>query len=121
MDTDELECILASDYYTNFTNGGVLAFDQLPRQIDSLPRLFIVNTDPSSLPGRHWVVIYFPNEECKEIAEYFDPLGNEPHRSLEEYLLSTNPFGRYVFSDIRVIGAYSDSWGATPKKIFKIG
>ena len=46
----------------------------IPR-IKKFPALFILNTDVSSGPGRHWcTATFFKNRVC----EFFDPLGNPP-------------------------------------------
>jgi len=36
---------------------GVFSVDTLP----SMPRLLVCNTDPSYMPGRHWICIYVVN------------------------------------------------------------
>ena len=57
---------------------GVLAADQLLFRACNgkliSPAFYIVNTDPSSLPGKHWVVFYI-NDNC---CEFFDSLGQSP-------------------------------------------
>ena len=37
--------------------------------------LYVCNTDPSSQPGKHWIVIYIDN---KKRAEFFDSFGVHP-------------------------------------------
>jgi hypothetical protein len=39
------------------------------------PLLVISNTDPSWLPGEHWVAFYFP---VKDVPEFFDSFGHGP-------------------------------------------
>jgi hypothetical protein len=37
--------------------------------------LFVCNTDPSTLPGKHWIAIYTDHQRR---GEYFDPFGLHP-------------------------------------------
>ena len=60
---------------------GVYASDRLPKS----PRngVYIVNLDPSNLPGSHWVAIYLHNH----LAEYFDSYGLPPFiRNIRKFL-----------------------------------
>ena len=41
--------------------------DQLPTV--ECPGSYVVNTDPSTTPGEHWVVMFFNNQRS---AEFFD-------------------------------------------------
>ena len=72
MRTEELEEYMLRDPYISQYFGGVVALDQLPKVIKK-PSMFIVNTDPSSLPGRHWLVVFFTR-----INEHFDSAGFYP-------------------------------------------
>ena len=54
---------------------GVFSIDTLPTKIPSYPAALIINSDPSHLPGQHWVALFL---ESKAIAEYFDPYGLSP-------------------------------------------
>lgn len=35
---------------------------------------FVINTDPSTSPGRHWTAVYIDNRDSYPSMEYFDPL-----------------------------------------------
>lgn len=55
---------------------GVQACDELPkRKIQWFPAMTIVNTDPSHLPGEHWLALYITKDKngC-----FFDSFGNTP-------------------------------------------
>ena len=58
---------------------GVFAADKLPDE----PRLLVVNTDPASRPGRHWVCISVDKDGR---GEYFDSFGRRPTAYLERYM-----------------------------------
>lgn len=55
----------------------VYSIDTLP-SVFSLPAIFIVNFDPSHLPGSHWVAIYISDTGY---GEYFDSYGMRPIKS----------------------------------------
>jgi len=59
---------------------GVFACDRLPTK----PRLMVCNTDPSDMPGEHWIAIYVDDDG--RYGEYFDPLGRAPTRVFERYM-----------------------------------
>ena len=57
---------------------GVFSADMLPEK----PRLLVINTDPASRPGRHWVCMWVKNG----YGEYFDSFGQPPTANFERYL-----------------------------------
>ena len=71
MNNTELEEKLFSDHHIRDIVGGVYASDALPIHVKKRPLLHIVNTDPSYMPGKHWLVIYIGEDG---LVEYFDPL-----------------------------------------------
>lgn len=56
-------------------SGGVYSIDTLPDRISD--SIFFINSDPSDLPGEHWVCVFFPHQNSP--AEFFDSLGHEPN------------------------------------------
>ena len=54
---------------------GVFPSDLIPAHMERYPICFIANTDPSSLPGQHWVAYYFDSELE---YEFFDSYGYPP-------------------------------------------
>jgi hypothetical protein len=80
MDTIDLTLILArlfSKSQTNFL--GVLASDRIPslRTVATFaPCCYVLNTDPKSEPGTHWVAIY---HATPRILEFFDSYGSHPN------------------------------------------
>ena len=53
--------------------GGVFPSDMLPRRKCRFS-LYVVNLDPRTKPGSHWIAIHFADG----IAHYFDSYGNAP-------------------------------------------
>jgi len=76
MNTNELNA-----YNIGFHYRGCFPADCLPT-VDRSPFGIITNTDPSNLPGTHWVAIFLKNR----IGEYFDSAGSYPPPRIEKYL-----------------------------------
>lgn len=76
MNTSQLLCTLKCDDTLRKDVQGVYAVDALPiGQLEKYPCGFIVNTDPSGMPGKHWVAIYF---DAYKTGEFFDSYGKRP-------------------------------------------
>jgi len=71
-----LNCLFKNDYTRPYI-GKVCALDELPSTRNQNERIYIVNTEDSTMPGEHWVAIYLEGD----IGYFFDPMGKE----LEEY------------------------------------
>ena len=56
--TKQLLQALKEDPYTNIQLGGVYPADCLPTHIAARPKVFIVNCQPHTGPGSHWVAFY---------------------------------------------------------------
>jgi hypothetical protein len=64
-----------ADYFSNSPHfAGVIACDQIPDLPNKIPMGFVMNTDPSHMPGQHWVACYINGDS----VEYFDPLADPP-------------------------------------------
>ena len=73
MNTGQIENLLRSDCKLSLTFDGVYASDRIPSMTGITTEL-VVNEDPSSKPGSHWVAIRIENQN----AEYFDSYGRPP-------------------------------------------
>lgn len=87
MDTDEITAILKRDRFTRQVFRGVFARDRLPMRRLPHPSAIVVNTDPSTKPGQHWVAIYFTRDG---VGEYFDSYGQPPSLSPIKTFLQKN-------------------------------
>lgn len=74
----QLEHILHTDKRLKKFSIGVFAMDQLPTTIACRPAIFIVNTEPSTKDGQHWLAVYV--KRSNEV-EFFDSYG----QSLSKY------------------------------------
>ena len=72
MNNTELEEKLFSDHRIRDIVRGVYASEAIPIHVKKCRLLHIVNTDPSYMPGKHWVVIYIGEDG---FVENFDPWG----------------------------------------------
>ena len=61
------------DFYAKRYFKGVFARDNIP-VIITYPCSLILNTDPSTRPGEHWLALFF---NSKKEAEFFDSFGND--------------------------------------------
>ena len=69
---------------------GTFSRDTLPRSIKN-NFLFIVNTDPSTKPGEHWVAI---SKNSDGTGEYFDSYGLPPlHKEFITFMYECFPKG----------------------------
>ena len=75
MNTTQIQQAISSDPAAGPHFLGVFASDQIPRRISQFPASLVVNTDPSSERGEHWVAFYFDKHGN---VEYFDSYGFAP-------------------------------------------
>lgn len=71
---NKISKILKSDKYAKNSFLGVFSIDMLP-DIKSLPASGVINTDPSYLPGSHWIAFYIDHHN---VCNFFDSYGNHP-------------------------------------------
>lgn len=98
MNTSQLICVLNCDSFLKYIEKGVLAADQLPKaSLQQFPSAFIVNTDISSMGGKHWVAFYF--DEYKN-GEFFDSYGKSPQSYNQGFLnFLTQNAHKYQYND----------------------
>ena len=82
LNTAELYSFLSYNETTSPYLGAVCAADQLPPLHIQNPKLFIVNTQTSDLPGSHWVCFFLSE---KGPPEFFDSLGQTPQYYQENF------------------------------------
>jgi hypothetical protein len=63
-------------FFKNNKFKGVFPCDCLPLRSFTLPYALVVNTDPASKPGTHWVALYVDEHNH---AEFFDSFGRPLH------------------------------------------
>lgn len=98
MNTKEIAQLLKR--IPGIRNTGVYASDCLPLHI-SPSTAIVVNTDPHTRSGTHWVVFYL--DEDGNRIEYFDSFGLPPHLPYYQQFLKRNA-RRYVYNEHRLQG-----------------
>lgn len=93
-----------SDKYIKNGFGGVFASDTLPVAKKHFVS-FIVNLDDHTLPGSHWVSIYFKNR----IAFYFDSYGRCPPKSILNFMQKN--CDDVYFNNVQVQNYFTTSCG----------
>ena len=73
MDTLPIARILKNDSCVKKIFKSVYPKDHLPTM--KYPGSYVVNTDPNTAPGEHWVAMFFNNQRS---AEFFDSYGLHP-------------------------------------------
>lgn len=86
MNTREILNVLRSDAAVNPTLLGVFPIDLVPPVIYK-PASLVINLDPSSEPGSHWVCLYI---DKKGRCDYFDSYGREPNSLLKKYIFQNS-------------------------------
>ena len=85
MNTLQIERLLKKDLKSKTIFKKVCALDQLEKP--TFPSAYVINSDPSSEPGEHWVAVYF---DKRGRGEYFDSYGLPPTLiGLDSYMDAT--------------------------------
>ena len=95
---------MLKDPYIRQHFGGVLAVNEVPVLLTP-DKIYIVNTDPSDKPGRHWFVLY----KSSRFPEHFDPAGLQPVKDIHNVLVLNGP--RYIYNTQRIQHYNSDTCG----------
>ena len=73
MNSLQIERLLKNDSETKSIFKKVCALDQLEKP--TFPSPYVINSDPSTEPGEHWIAVYFDKHGR---GEYFDSYGLPP-------------------------------------------
>ena len=98
MNTIQIDKILRRNAITKRFYIGCFASDRIPLSISTFPFCMVVNTDPSMLPGSHWIAIFCSSPSS---ADYFDSLGFWPPFSfyIKKYLSN---FTKVSYNNIQI-------------------
>jgi hypothetical protein len=80
MNSVEIDNVLRSVCGATFL--GVYAKDRLPSSLPNRPCLMVVNTEPSTRSGEHWISMYLDANE----GEYFDSFGQLANQTFTRYM-----------------------------------
>ena len=73
MNSLQIERLLKNDSETKSVFKKVCALDQLEKP--TFPSAYVINSDPSTEPGKHWIAVYCDKHGQ---GEYFDSYGLPP-------------------------------------------
>jgi len=106
MDTIQINHVMQKYKFTKNQFCGVIPIDKLPLKKVSRPCSFIINSDKSTLPGKHWFAIYLPK---KGNIEYFDSFGLKPlNQEVYEFFKKN---GNWIYNKIQLQSNTSKSCG----------
>ncbi len=78
MDTNEISTYMKCNRLTRKYFRGVYSIDNIPKKLfRRTPFCIIVNSDPSFLPGMHWLACWI--DKTPNCVEFFDSFGQKPH------------------------------------------
>lgn len=84
---------------------GCFPDDKIPESGYNTPYCFIVNTDPSTAPGTHWVAVFVLNPN---VVWYFDSLNGVPTESMKLFL---NSFSKILINERAYQSIFSELCG----------
>ena len=96
MNTNQILCAVRENRCLSSLTETVYSADTLPISVNTYPSAFICNTDPTPLPGKHWIVFWFQDSYH---SECYDSLGQLPGT----YNLHLIPFYRGIRSSVSTI------------------
>ena len=96
MDSYSLARLMSGDKMIKTRFRGIYPLDMIP---DNLPAksLIVVNQDKSMEAGSHWIVLHY---KSRDIVEYFDSVGKQPKKYIENLLLSN--MKSYMYNNKRL-------------------
>lgn len=102
MNTYEIGKLLFNDSVSKNIFCGVFAADQVP-VLNKKYAAYVVNTDKTGLPGRHWVALFVDNYKL----EYFDSYGQPPLTKFNYFLKDR----RYTYNNEQLQSVISTACG----------
>lgn len=113
---DQIEDIM--NKYKDKGYVGVYASDQLDKVPIKRRMGFVMNTDPMSKPGKHWVAIYIDaRPHSDQSIEYYDSFADQPTQNTMKYLktiidkLDPDVYLKFKVNRIKHQSASSDNCG----------
>lgn len=84
LNTEQIRRALRNHRITSGYFDDVYACDTLPAMEPETG--YVMNTDPSHLPGEHWIAMYLGRDG---VLQYMDSMGMQPPGSLKKYKIRT--------------------------------
>ena len=93
MNTKDLWQALTCNPITDYYFDGIFPADALT-EIKDKPELIICNTDPSTKPGKHWLLFFFYDDK----VDFYDSLGKDLSQYGKEFNNLVNRFANFYQS-----------------------
>ena len=106
MNTLELSLAIEADEHMSKYCLGAMASNQLPRKIRQLPVGMILNLQPLSQKGSHWIAVFI---DAEGFGEYFCSYGSKPAEKFTSFL--RNHCYDWTHNQKRVQGLLSSTCG----------
>jgi hypothetical protein len=100
MDSVGISTILQQDELTRPYFKGVFSADNVLQFKPSYASAIVVNTDPSSEPGQHWVAIFIDKHG---VGNFFDSYGNKPEYYHSAWNLWLSKWTKHWMYNSRVV------------------
>lgn len=111
MNTLQLRRVLRSDPVISQTmHSDVLPCDLLPKKKVLNKTLYVVNEDPSTLPGSHWSCVHV--DPHKMITIFFDSYGRPPSNHYIKKFINVNNTKYFQYSKQNLQGECSNTCAA---------
>src|SRR4030088_2203834 len=99
MDTQTINKILGNNQVTSRFYEGCFAVDQVPRAVKRFPCSMVLNLDPSTMDGSHWVAMYIPKPHGT--VYFFDSMGQPPTETMIKSSIMKN-FKTIIYNKIPI-------------------
>ena len=85
MNTYDLELLVQKNECLNSfaAHQNVFALDEIDKASKTLPRFLIINTQPASQQGLHWVAVFIDRQGK---VDFFDSVGEKPPLPIADYM-----------------------------------
>ena len=105
LTNEDIFQFIMKDELMSETLDGIYPIDKLP-MFTHLAKFYFINSDPSFLPGKHWVCVFSPNSSH---PEFFDSLGRAPSAYSDAIPIFLGE--KYVYNSIRLQAPNSSTCG----------
>ena len=106
MNTEQLLKCIRTDPLLNSCCLGVFPIDRIPK-LKGYPECIVVNLDPHSKPGSHWVAVYI---DAEGFGEFFDSYGRSPQKKQLLQFLNVNCLD-WTYNDTALQSMFSSTCG----------
>jgi hypothetical protein len=108
MNTGQIQCVIDCDVLLKKHILGVFAANDLPLKLTNFPSGFIINSQPRSQEGQHWLAFYFPS---RHTVEFFDSYAEKPNYYNNYFTRYLNAFPIVKLNHVQIQSDFSNVCG----------